>query len=143
MSFDLKITDGDLQISNTGDLQIVENTEKLIQDVLKIVTTPLGGNPFFPWYGGGISSSLIGSSLGLNFSNSIAKLQIEESLETLKKLQTLQTNTGQEVTPAETLAAVQTVDVMRNQVDPRYFRIVIKVLTKALTTASPSFDIRL
>lgn len=143
MSFDLKIKNGDLQISSTGDLQKVQDTEKLIQDILKIVTTPLGGNPFFPWYGSSISSSLIGNPFSFQFVGNLASSQIRESLETLQKWQTAQTSSGQSVTPYELLAAIQEVKVERNQTDPRYFRVVIKALTKALTPANTALDIGL
>ena len=141
MSFDLKVHLGDLQISNTGDLQKVENTEKLIQDILKMVTTPLGGNPFFPWYGSPISNTLIGSPLSHDFLGTLASAQLRQSLETLQKLQRTQAAAGQNVTAAEMLAAIQEVKIERNQTDPRYFRIVIKALTKALTSATTSFDV--
>lgn len=143
MSFDLKIKNGDLQISNTGDLQKVQDTDKLIQDILKIVTTPLGGNPFFPWYGSSISSSLIGNPFSFQFVGSMASSQIKESLETLRKWQNAQTSSGQTVSPAELLAAIQEVKVERNQIDPRYFRVVIKALTKAFTPAVTAFDVGL
>lgn len=141
MSFDLKIKNGDLQISSTGDLQKVENTEKLIQDILKIVTTPIGGNPFFPWYGSPISNSLIGNPFSFQFVGSMASNQIRQALETLQKWQSAQTSAGQTVTPAELLAAVEEVKVERNQADPRYYRVVIKALTKAFTPANTSFDL--
>lgn len=143
MSFDLKIKNGDLQISSTGDLQKVQDTEKLIQDILKIVTTPMGGNPFFPWYGSSMNSSLIGNSFNFQFVGNIASSQIRESIETLQKWQGIQAGSGQTVSPAELLAAIKEVKVERNQVDPRYFRVVIKALTKALTDASTAFDVGL
>lgn len=143
MSFDLKIKNGDLQIASNGDLQKVENTEKLIQDILKIVSIPLGGNPFFPWYGSSVSTSIIGNPFSFQFVGSLASSQIKNSLETLQKLQNIQSSSGQTLTPAELLAAIQEVKVERNQVDPRYFRIVIKALTKALTTATTTFDVGL
>lgn len=144
MSFDLKIKNGDLHISSTGDLQKVQDTEKLIQDILKIVTTPLGSNPFFPWYGSSVSSSLIGNPFSFQFVGNLASSQIRESLETLQKWQNVQTSSGQSVTPYELLAAIQEVKVERNQIDPRYFRIVIKALTKALTsTGNIALDVSL
>lgn len=143
MSYDLKIKNGDLQIASTGDLQKVENTDKLIQDILKIVTTPVGSNPFFPWYGSAISSSLIGNPFNFQFVGTLASSQIRESLEILQKWQTIQASSGQTVTPTELLAAIQEVKITRNQTDPRYFRIVIKALTKALTPAVAPIDIAL
>ena len=51
MSYDLKLENGDLRISNTGDLILVIDNEKLLQDAIKILITPLGGNKTHPWYG--------------------------------------------------------------------------------------------
>lgn len=142
MSFDLRIKNGDLQISSTGDLQKVEDTEKLIQDILKILSIPLGGNPSFPWYGSSISTSLIGNPFNFQFTSSLTSAQIRDALEILQKLQNIQAG-RQAVSPAELLAAIQEVRVERNQTDPRYFRVVIKALTKALTSVSTSFDVGL
>ena len=54
MSFDLKIINGDLVIKN-GQLTTVVDSEKLIQDILKICLTEAGSNPMQPWYGSSIS----------------------------------------------------------------------------------------
>jgi hypothetical protein len=140
MSFDLKIVDGDLKISSTGDLQKVENTDKLIQDIIKILTVPIGGNPFFPWYGSPISNSLVGNPLSFQFIGTLASSQLRGSLENLQKLQNAQVSTGQKVTPAELLAAIKEVSIQRNQIDPRYFRVVINALSKALTPVNTFFD---
>lgn len=142
MSFDLKIKSGDLQLASNGDLQKTENTEKLIQDILKILSIPLGGNPSFPWYGSSISTSLIGNAFNFQFTSSLASSQVRDALEILQKLQNVQTG-RQAVTPNELLAAIQEVRVERNQKDPRYFTVIIKVLTKALTSVTTSFDITL
>ena len=48
MSFDLQIKNGDLQIGSNGDVAQVFDTEKLVQDILKILLTQSGANTFFP-----------------------------------------------------------------------------------------------
>ena len=141
MSFDLKITEGDISIGPDGDLLKVKNTDKLIQDILKMVTTELGSNVFFPWYGSPISRSLVGSVMDMEFISSIATGQLTNSLETLQRLQQVQAR-SQRVTPSELLAAIQHVKIERNQADPRFFRIVIKVITRALTIAQTEFELR-
>ena len=90
MSFDLKIQQGDLQIGTNGDFQRVENTDKLVQEILKIALTPLGGNPFFPFYGSPISRTLIGNPFDFEMTSTIASDQLKASLETLKNLQIVQ-----------------------------------------------------
>lgn len=141
MSFDLRISGMDLQISSTGDLRKVENADKLIQDILKIVYTPLGGNPFFPWYGSPISDTLIGSPLSFQFLESLATTQLRTSLERLQQLQTAQAKMKQKVTASEMLAAIQEVKIARNQTDPRYFKVTIRVLNKAFTSVGTEFEV--
>lgn len=143
MSFDLKILQGDLQIGSNRDLAKVENTEKLVQDILKIVLTPLGGNPFFPWYGSPIDQSLIGTAFDEVFINQVARSQLRTSLETLQNMQKEQLRMQpQLITPQEQIAAVQDITVHRNTVDPRFFSIFIGVLSKAFRRVETSVDVR-
>ena len=143
MSFDLKINQGDLQLGRNGDLQQIADTDKLVQDVLKMALTPIGANTFFPWYGSTVSANLIGTPFNLGIIGPLASDQLKSSLKTLITLQQIQTNNGQKVSPYELLAAVKQVQIERNITDPRYFRVVIEVLTKALTTIATSFDVTL
>ena len=69
MSYDFKITNGDWTIGSNGDFQKVENTEKLIQDVLKIIIFPLGKNIFFRWYGSPVAKTLVGTAFDMEFEN--------------------------------------------------------------------------
>jgi hypothetical protein len=143
MSFDLKIQGGDLALSSTGDLAIVENTEKLVQDVLKIVSTQIGANPFFPWYGSPITKSLVGRSYDTNFITGIASQQLRTTLERLQAMQKDQLRTNQVVTPREQIAAISDVRVERNITDPRFFKIVLTVLSKAFLEVQTELDITL
>ena len=132
MSFDLKIVNGELAINNTGDLASVENTEKLVQDVIKIISTEISSNPFFPWYGCPITQSLIGRAMESTFLSNVASVQLKTSLERLQTLQAEQLNNNQVVTPDEQIALIQNASVEQNTVDPRFYRIFVKVITKAL-----------
>lgn len=143
MSFDLKIQGGDLALSGTGDLAIVENTEKLVQDVLKIVSTQIGANPFFPWYGSPITKSLVGRPYDTEFINAIATQQLRTTLERLQGMQKDQLRTNQVVTPREQIAAISNVQVERNLTDPRFFKIVLTVLSKAFLEVQTQVDITL
>lgn len=133
MSFDLKIRDGDLVIGQNNDLDIVENTAKLIQDILKMIMTPLGSNPYFPWYGSPITRSLLGRALDQDFVANVATQQLRSSLERLASLQQSQFRRDQLVTASEQLAAIQHILVERNAVDPRFYTIFLTVLTKAFS----------
>jgi len=141
MSFDFKIRDGDIAIDADGEIEKVEDTEKLIQDILKITITPIGSNQFYLWYGSRIGKSLIGNVFNYEFTSSMATTQLQNALENLQRLQQEQAK-HQRVTPFEQLAAIRGVRVERNQVDPRYFLIVINALTRALTEANTSLTIK-
>ena len=44
MSFDLKITNGDLSIGSDGDISVVIGNQKIFQEIKKIVLTDVGEN---------------------------------------------------------------------------------------------------
>ena len=141
MSFDFKIVNGDLGIDTDGNFTKVEDTEKLIQDILKIVHTPLGSNLFYPWYGSAISKSLIGNVLDDEFLSSIASNQLQSSLNNLQRLQQKQA-LEQRVTPFEQLAAVKDISITRNSIDPRFFLVIINALTHALSVVTTQFSVK-
>ncbi|SRR6266581_6620986 len=142
MSFDLKIANGDLVIDTNSDVATVQNSEKLIQDVLKFLMTPISANKFFPWYGSPLAGTMIGSPFDSNFISSMAENQIRSGLETIQSLQKEQA-TKQIVTPSELLAAIKSVNVVRNQIDPTFFTISLSLLTKNLTIANTTFNVTL
>ena len=141
MSFDFRIRNGDLAIGQDGDLEKIENTDKLIQDILKIVITPMGSNQFYPWYGSRVSKSLIGNVIDYEFLSTVASSQLQNALENLQRLQQEQAR-QQRVTPFEQLAAIKHVGIERNQVDPRFFLVIINAVTRALTEANTSLTIK-
>lgn len=141
MSFDLRLINGDLVIKD-GDLDIVKDQEKLVQDILKICLTPVGSNVMNPGYGSYLSRTAIGSALDLDIFEGMAKSQLQNSLETLKQLQQIQQNDLlQKVTPQELLASIVDLQVVRNSVDFRLIDVVIKVLNRAFTRVSTSFEV--
>lgn len=140
MSFDLKIIDGDLKIIN-GELQQVIDSEKLIQDILKICLTSAGSNPLFPWYGSFLSKSIIGSPADNGITVQIAKSQLNTALENLKNLQGLQIKSSQRVSADEQLAGILNISVTRNATDLRMYNVVINVLTKGFKPITTAFKI--
>jgi hypothetical protein len=141
MSFDLKLFNGDLVIGKKGDVDIVENGDKLVQDVLKIVSTPLGSNPFFPWYGSPMSSALIGTGYEEEFISTVASQQLNAALDNLKQLQNQQKQYNQIITPAEQIAAVQDVSVNQDAHDPRFYIVRLTVISKAFQRVEPTFAV--
>lgn len=138
MSYDLKIKNGDILFEN-GDVKKVVDTDKLIQDILKICLTDVGSNPINPWYGSYLSRSVIGNPEDSGLLVQLAKSQLSSALENLKKLQSLQVNAFQKVSPSEHISSILDVSVVRNAVDPRLYDIRISVLTKSLTPVTTGF----
>jgi hypothetical protein len=140
MSFDLKIVNGDLVI-NQGALQTVQDSEKLIQDILKICLTDVGGNPLHPSYGSFLSRSVVGSALQTSVTVQIATSQINTCLSNLQYLQQLQVKSFQKVSADEQLAAVTGISVVRSAFDQRLFNVRISGLTKGFQPVSTAFTI--
>ena len=140
MSFDLKLLGGNLTIKN-GDFDTVENSDKLVQDILKLVSTQLGSNPFFPAYGSPISQVLVGSVLETEFVEDIATQQLRSSLERLQQLQFEQSKQNQIVTPEEQIAAIEDVRVSQARDDPRYYIVNLTVISKAFQRVPVSFAV--
>ncbi len=142
MSFDLLIKKGDLAIGQDGDLAKVEDSDKLIQDVLKILVTPLGSNIFYPWYGSMINRSLVGQAFfEVELLASMGSSQLQNSLETLQRLQQKQ-SLEQRVSPFELIAAVKKVKIERNQTDPRFFLVAVDIATRALSVVTVQFSLK-
>lgn len=142
MSWDLQVFNGDL-VFQGGDLQTVVDTDKLVQDILKICLTDAGGDPMNPWYGSYISRTLIGSYLNTSITVQVAQAQLQNAIENLRSLQTAQIKSFQPVSAAEQLSAILDISIVRNTVDPRVFNVKVKILSKALTPVTTSFNVTL
>lgn len=140
MSFDLKIINGDLVIQN-GDLQTVVDSEKLIQDILKICLTEAGSNPLHPGYGSFLSRTVIGNPIYTTTIVQISKSQLNTCLTNLQNLQQEQIKQRQRVTADEQLAAITDISVIRSSLDPRLFNITIKCRTKGFKPISTAFQV--
>lgn len=137
MSYDFKIVNGDWSISN-GQLEKVEDTDKLIQDLLKMIHYPLGKNRLYPWYGCPIADSMVGTVMDTEFVSTMASTQLASSIEMLQKLQKEQAKI-QSVSPFELIAALKEVSVQRSSVDYRYYSILVNLFSKALKQVSVKF----
>jgi len=142
VSFDLKIKNGDIRMGSNGDLDKIQDVEKLVQDILKLLMTEIGSNPFNPWYGSSLSQSMIGSGFDGNFLTTLAEGQIRSGLETIMALQREQ-SAQQKVSAGELLASIKGINVQRNQTDPTFFTITLEILTKSLKVVPVTFDITL
>lgn len=140
MSYDLKISNGDL-VKNNGQLQTVVDSEKLIQDILKICLTNVGSNSLNPWYGSFLSRTMVGNALDSAVTITIAQSQLNTALENLKNLQNLQLKSSQRVSADEQINAILDISIIRNQIDPRLFDVRIGVLTKGMKPISTAFRV--
>lgn len=140
MSFDLKINNKDLVLKN-GQLQTVIDSDKLIQDILKLCLTDAGSNPLHPWYGTFLSRTLVGNPLNTTVLIHLSKSQLNTALQNLKELQNIQLNSFQRVSADEQISAILDVSINRNAIDPRLFNVSVKVLTKGLKPISTSFTV--
>lgn len=140
MSFDLKVTNGDLVIQN-GTLATVTGNNKLIQDLLKIALTTAGSNPLQPWYGSLISQTLIGSYLSTDIVTSVAQSQLQNAIQNLQNLQNLQVQSGQSVDPSEQIAFINDISITRNTIDLRLFSVLIKVLNRSFGQVAATFTV--
>lgn len=140
MSFDLKIINGDLVIQN-GDLRTVTDSEKLIQDILKICLTNVGSNPLNPGYGSFLSRTIIGNPMYTSTIVQIAKTQLNTCLTGLQNLQKNQVKSRQRMTADEQLAAITDISVVRSTIDPRLFNVKIKAITKGFKPITTAFQV--
>lgn len=140
MSFDLKIVNGDLVIQN-GQLKTVVDSEKLIQDILKICLTDAGSNPLNPAYGSFLSRSIVGNPSHTSVIVQIAKSQLNTCLTNLQSLQQIQIKSFQRVSADEQLAAITGISITRNDKDPRLFSIQIRGMTKGFKPITTAFTV--
>jgi len=138
LSFGLKITNGDIELSG-GSISLLQNKDKLIQDVLKILFTSTGENKIHPWYGTPLLSRVVGQS---TISDVIEKEVIDAisyGLGNLKTLQQLQEQDSQFVTPQEMLASVKKIEVKLNEQDKRKLVISIEIVARSNELITESF----
>jgi phage baseplate assembly protein W len=140
MSIDLQIINGDLVISQ-GALSTVQDSQKLIQDILKILLTDVGADPLQPNYGSFLSRSVIGNAMASGAIVQIAKAQINTCLVNLQQLQQLQIKSMQKVSADEQLAAITGISVIRSTSDPRLFNIKVSAITKGYQPVSTAFTV--
>lgn len=140
MSFDLKIVNGNL-VLNQGKLQTVVDSEKLIQDILKICLTTVGANPFHPSYGSFLSRTIIGTAMHNEVIVQVAKSQLTNCLNNLQQLQQIQIQSFQRVSADEQLAAILGISISRSPTDPRLYSVKIKCMTKGFKPITTAFTV--
>ncbi len=141
MSYDLKIVNGDLSISNSGSVETVNQNNKIIQDIKKLLLTDLGDNKYHPNYGSPLGSGSIGSSQDEEFMKMNMKNSIENSIKRLINLQRNQMR-YQYVSPAETIMYKKNIQVFRDAADPRMWSVFVSVVAQDLSQVEDTITIR-
>lgn len=142
MSFDLLLVNGDIKVGQNQDIALVTDYKKLIQDIIKIITTPQGTNKFQPQLGSLINERLIGKILTPQNTLTTLQSSVQEALMLLQKLQKQQAQV-QAISPAETLIAINDVNIARDSVEPRQLNVVLKLTSGDGNTITESFTMRL
>jgi phage baseplate assembly protein W len=142
MSFDLLLRNGDIVIGRNQDFALVTDHDKLIQDIIKMITTPKQSNRFQPQIGSLINERLIGRVLTPQNTVSILQSSVQEALITLQTLQRQQMQI-QSVSPAETLVSVDSINVSRDNKEPRQLNVVVQLVAGNGNILTESFTMRL
>lgn len=140
MSFDFQIKNGDLVIEN-GDIKKIEESNKLVQDILKICLTPVGADSLNPWYGSYFAKTTIGTVQDSLMTKTIAQNQIIKALENLKELQLVQVRNGQSLSASEQILSIQSVNIDQDKFDPRIYNVYINVISKGFAPISVNFQV--
>lgn len=127
MSYDFQLQNGDIALGADADFATVTDGEKLVQDVIKMVTTPQGSNKFQQAIGSLINKRLVGQVLTAQNTVTVLQSSVQEALTTLQKLQKQQAQT-QALSPAETIVQINSITVERDSVEPRQLNVVLSLM---------------
>lgn len=141
MSFDIKVLNGDIEFDANGDLFTMADSDKLAQDIVKLLNTPIGTSPLNPGYGSPLTVNNIGEVVEVDAVIQQTQSAIAQALEQLISLQALQ-QAVQPITDAETLIDFETPIVEQDEVDPRQFNIVVNALSRDLTPLTVALVVR-
>lgn len=140
MSFDLALIDSDLSIKPDGTIRTVTGANKLKQDIIKIILTPIGSVKYHSWYGSAVNEGTIGEVLPDSMLFQDISSAIQNSLSKLQTLQRSQSS-SQRVELAEILATINSIEVQRKPSDPRQINVIVVALSKDFTAVEEMFTI--
>lgn len=140
MSFDLALINSDLSKKPDGTIRTITKSDKLRQDIIKIILTPLGSVKYHLWYGSSINEGTIGEVLpdSMLFQDITSALQ--QSLSRLQTLQRAQAS-GQRVELSEILASINEIQIQRNPSDPRQTNVIVVTMSKDFNAVEEIFTI--
>lgn len=141
MSFDIRLVDGDIVLGDTGDVDRVVDSDKLAQDVIKLLNTTIGSDPLNLNYGSPLTSSSIGTIVDSLSIITRTQAVISQGLEQLIATQDMQRSI-QSLSDAETIVDFDTPVVEQDPIEPRQFNIVVNAISKDLTPITLAFVMR-
>jgi len=100
----------DYAVDELGRLVIINNEEKLLQDVIKGTLTIRGTNTYYPWYGTLLDALIGGKITNINNLKLLMAQDVESFLQNLKDLQDQQAS-FQEVSDEERIEQLISIDV--------------------------------
>lgn len=142
MSFDIKISGGDISIGSNGDLNTVYDNDKLKQDIIKILLTKMGENRFHSSYGSKVGALEIGYVADKELVELDLKSSVEDAIRYLMRAQQNQQQ-RQYLTPGEVIAGIKDIKAERDRLDPRMYNIYVSVYTKKLTIITETIPVRI
>jgi len=140
MSFDLALINSDLSIKPDGTIRTIVGADKLKQDIVKIILTPIGSVKYHLWYGSAINEGTIGKVPPDNMLFQDISTALQQSLSRLQTLQRAQAS-GQRVDLSEMLATINNLQIQRNPADPRQVNVIVIAISKDFTAVEEIFTI--
>ncbi len=140
MSFDLALIGSDLNKRPDGTIRTVTRSNKLKQDIIKIILTPIGSVKYHLWYGSSVSEGTIGEVLPDSMLFQDITTALQQSLSRLQTLQRAQAS-NQTVELSEILASINDIQVQRNPSDPRQVNVIVVAMSKDFTAVEEIFTI--
>lgn len=111
MSYDLKLTSGDISFGVDGNPALVRDTDKLAQDISKILLTPKGldaGNNLY----GTTLRGILGKPMDFSVIQGLAAKTVSQALSFLQSLQTIQSS-EQTLTYEEMIGSIDAIAVVQ------------------------------
>jgi len=125
----------DFYFNPLGRVVVLENEQKLLQDLQKFTFTEKGSNIFHLYIVTKILESIGSKLVDSSFTELTITQEIIESLQNLKDLQ-IQQEALQIVTDREFLYRVASVEVNQNEIDPSIFTVLVTAVNRAGETAT-------
>lgn len=141
MAFDMRIQNGDIVFDDQGRIELVRNNNKLVQEVLKLINTTIGYDPFNPNYGISATADTLGSITTANITSQRLESEITRGLQLLQDEQQ-SLSRQQIITPGERIVNIDNIIVEQDEIDPRQYNIFIELTTGEQTPITVTTEIQ-